>query len=361
MGVITSHFPADNEQISDIMLKVVAEKMQVLGKATGCPDGNPYHVVTASSLVTYRMYPNCRNPRSEPSVIYYDAFNMSTMRSEWVVPPRLFDSFSSNSLVYAMSAANFYSFLASPEDYEVSSVMVGHLAAKGDFKGAIEALGSAWLDALKSPTWWMAAVGGHAPHSAKNTKGKAPKPAAKLPPVNPTKKLTTTLGNFKEKLKAKMKIPEAQPVQGVGISMPENTALNRLKTTAANLQNLKVDRTMIVLDRPMVYRHTITADIPGVNMARIMKEQRLRLSVGGRAHYGPGVYAWHQGSSGGSVWIDIEVSAGTAVENLVVHGSGGQQRFVRIVPAEGDYLPVKIKDKSITDEVLAGFAKLVKD
>lgn len=115
-------------------------------------------------------------------------------------------------------------------------------------------------------------------------------------------------------------------------------AAERLSNTAMDLQGKNPGRAVETLSSPRTYRHTITADVPGVSYARIEMEGSLRLSTGAKAHYGEGVYAWPAGQSGVGTYIDIEVQAGTGVETLDVGG----QRWVRMLPPNGNTLPVKI-------------------
>jgi hypothetical protein len=75
-----------------------------------------------------------------------------------------------------------------------------------------------------------------------------------------------------------------------------------------------------------------------MSYAHIEKEGSLELATGADAHYGEGVYAWPAGKPSTRAYIDIEVPPGTAVETLNVGG----QRWVRMVPPNGDRLPVKI-------------------
>ena len=115
-------------------------------------------------------------------------------------------------------------------------------------------------------------------------------------------------------------------------------AAERLQATALDLQGKNPGRAVEVLSSPRTFRHTITGDVPGVNYARIEMEGSMRLSTGANAHYGEGVYAWPAGQSGVRTYVDIEVPAGTGVETLDVGG----QRWVRMVPPNGNTLPVKI-------------------
>jgi len=134
-------------------------------------------------------------------------------------------------------------------------------------------------------------------------------------------------------------IPRGKLPPGVRGVLPKlKAAAERLRSTARDLQGKNPGRAVEVLSSPRTYRHTITADVPGVSYARIEKEGSMRLSTGAKAHYGEGVYAWPPGQSGVGTYIDIEVQAGTGVETLDVGG----KRWVRMLPPSGDTLPVRI-------------------
>jgi hypothetical protein len=130
----------------------------------------------------------------------------------------------------------------------------------------------------------------------------------------------------------------ADPVPGQPAPLRIKPAMARLQNTAKNLQGKEVIRTSEVLTEPKTYRQTITGDLPPVNYARIEKEGALRISTGAKAHYGEGVYAWHPNQTGVGTYIDVQVPVGTGVETLKV----GNQSWVRMLPPEGNVLPVKI-------------------
>jgi hypothetical protein len=120
--------------------------------------------------------------------------------------------------------------------------------------------------------------------------------------------------------------------------LPEPPALTRLRNTVDDKQSKNPLRTAEVLSSPRVYRHNLTSNAPPMSYAHIEKEGSLELATGADAHYGEGVYAWPAGKPSTRAYIDIEVPPGTAVETLNVGG----QRWVRMVPPNGDRLPVKI-------------------
>ncbi|MCA9012288.1 MAG: hypothetical protein KDB01_21200, partial [Planctomycetaceae bacterium] len=80
-----------------------------------------------------------------------------------------------------------------------------------------------------------------------------------------------------------------------------------------------------------------------------------------KAHYGDGVYAWESNATGVGKYIDIEVPPGTAIEKLVVQGSGGQQVYYRIVGAESDSVAVKVIGTNFTEAELAKFRFILED
>jgi hypothetical protein len=112
------------------------------------------------------------------------------------------------------------------------------------------------------------------------------------------------------------------------------------------LQNKQVLRSGKVLTQPTVFRHDLTADNPLASYARIEKEGALKLSTGGKAHYGEGVYAWTLDKRAVGPCIDVEVPPGTAVETLTVDG----KTWVRMVPATGDRLRVRIVNTNLTEQ-----------
>ena len=148
----------------------------------------------------------------------------------------------------------------------------------------------------------------------------------------------------------------AEPLSGEPPPLRIRRAMARLRSTAQDLQGKNPARTSEVLDKPKVFRHTVTGDIPGVNYARIETEGSMRLSTGAKAHYGEGVYAWHGGQNGVGTYIDIEVPAGTGVETIKTGG----QSWVRMVPPEGSTLQVKIVGTNMPKEQIDFGRQLLK-
>lgn len=130
----------------------------------------------------------------------------------------------------------------------------------------------------------------------------------------------------------------AEPLAANPPKLALQKASARLRDTARDLQSMKPIRSSEVLTQPKTFRHSLTAEVPSGSYANIEKEGALRLSTGAKAHYGEGVYAWHAGQARIGVYIDIEVPAGTGVETINVGG----QSWVRMVPPEGNMLPVRI-------------------
>jgi hypothetical protein len=132
-------------------------------------------------------------------------------------------------------------------------------------------------------------------------------------------------------------------------------ALRRLGQSMLNLLNHEVLRSARVLTKPEVFRHVLTADNPMASYALIEKGGELTLATGAKAHYGDGLYVFASGSKQVRLFIDIEVAAGTAAENLVVKNvlNGKIEQFVRLVPATGKTLPVKIVGHNLSPVQIA--------
>jgi hypothetical protein len=196
---------------------------------------------------------------------------------------------------YFVAACYWYPFTGNPPKYMVTSNRVAYLTMQGHLWAAVRALGKSWLEALQDPGWWMQAT-------------------------------TTAAAGL--------------------LARGSAPALTRLQQTQANLLQQEVARTASVLPESQVFRHTLTADVVPASYARIEQEGVLRLSMGAKAHYGEGVYAWEAGQTKVGTYIDIEVPPGTAVETINANG----QTFVRLVPAQGDSLPVKIVGTNLSKE-----------
>ncbi|HJS09057.1 MAG TPA: hypothetical protein VJ809_15415 [Pirellulales bacterium] len=126
-------------------------------------------------------------------------------------------------------------------------------------------------------------------------------------------------------------------------------AVARALATQANLQSHKITRSVTLLQKPTVFRHSITADVKPASFAQIEKSRSLHFSTGAKAHYGEGVYVWPANKSGVGHYIDIEVPAGTAAEQITV-ASGS---WYRLVSAQGNRLSIKIVGHSFTQEEVA--------
>jgi hypothetical protein len=139
--------------------------------------------------------------------------------------------------------------------------------------------------------------------------------------------------------------------------IPEPPAMTRLRNTASDALKKNPLRTGEVLSSPRVYRHSLTAQNPPASYALIEKEGSMKLSdIRGNAHYGEGVYAWPAGSQGAGKYIDIEVPPGTGVETLKV----GNETWVRMVPPNGNRLPVKIVGSNLSPAQIEWGKKLAK-
>jgi hypothetical protein len=126
-------------------------------------------------------------------------------------------------------------------------------------------------------------------------------------------------------------------------------AVARALATQANLQSHKITRSVTLLQKPTVFRHSITADVKPASFAQIEKSRSLYFSTGAKAHYGEGVYVWPAKKSGVGHYIDIEVPAGTAAE-LITVASG---TWYRLVSAQGNKLSIKIVGHSFSQEEVA--------
>jgi len=113
-----------------------------------------------------------------------------------------------------------------------------------------------------------------------------------------------------------------------------------------NLQNKAVVRSGQVLKQPMVVRHSLNRENPMAAFGRIEKEGSVRISTGGNAHYGEGVYAWRAGEQKVGAYVDIELPPGTAVETLQVDGKS----WYRIVPPSGDRVKVKVVGTNLSEQ-----------
>jgi len=150
---------------------------------------------------------------------------------------------------------------------------------------------------------------------------------------------------------------DPEPPRAALPRLPEPPAMTRLRNTASDALNRNPLRTAEVLSSPRVYRHSLTAQNPPASYALIEKEGSMKLSdIRGNAHYGEGVYAWPAGSGEAGKYIDIEVPPGTGVETLKV----GNETWVRMVPPNGNRLPVKIVGSNLSPAQIEWGKKLAK-
>lgn len=298
---------ADNAWRGGIMFLTVVEEELPQVKSSGSADHHfllPF--VALGQSHTYRIVPQCVGSAPDWKVAYYVAYNVADKRNDFAISPDKLDYFCANPMMHLIAARNWYAF--NPAKYQIQSGRVGYLAAQGHFRAAFSALGKAWLEALQDPMWWMMAV-------------------------------TST----------------ASVLVGRGAAGGAQ-AMQRLQQTEMNLLNANVQRSATVLSEAQVFRHTLTADVRAASFARIEQEGMLRLSTGVKAHYGEGVYAWGAQQQKIGIFIDIEVSAGTAVETIQVNG----QTFYRLLPAQGNTLPVKIVGTNMSAEEIALGRQLLK-
>jgi hypothetical protein len=133
-------------------------------------------------------------------------------------------------------------------------------------------------------------------------------------------------------------------------------ALERLQKTAINALNEDVVRSSEAVAGRQVFRHTLSsANIPGT-YAFIERDGSLILSKGvANAQYGEGVYAWAKEATQVGKYIDIEIAGDVAVETLQFT----KRTFYRLVPAQGNRLPVRIVGTNLTPDEIAFGRKMV--
>jgi len=269
--------------------------------------------------ITYKLHPNCVLNGNTPLCVFYVAYNTRADRSEFVVGPGLVDFFAEHAALYATAAGNFFGLTGYTSNWQISSGSTIHKGMNGNILGAFSKLGDSWLEALQDPGWWATALGS-------------------------TLALSEAPTSLRATSAARINRPTSYP------------SVARALRTQENIQNLPITRGVQVLEQPTVFRHTITTDVPQMSFLTIQEEGALRLSTGGAsAQYGEGVYAWRANSTGiGRRYIDIEVPAGTAAE-LLNTPSGS---WYRLVPPDGNTLPVKIVGHNFTTNELAPYIKL---
>lgn len=312
MGIKGNRIAAAAKPLNDIILYPVAQKIGLPRTSKALPSPVLVDTTLFGVGIVYRLYANCVVESGSDRCVFYVAYNARAARNEYVVGPGELDFFADNAGLYATAAGNFFGLTGYTQDYQVSSAAVVHQAASGDLVAAVGSLGDAWLQALQDPGWWVLALGS-------------------LTAASSAKPLNATAA-------ARITNPQQFP------------AVARAMRTQANLQGLKVTRSVQLIEQPTVFRHTITGDVPAVNLVRIQQEGSLRFSTGAKAHYGEGVYAWRANASGiGRRYIDIEVPPGTAAE-LIQTPSGS---WYRLVSPEGNTLPVRVVGHNFTDAEVA--------
>jgi hypothetical protein len=303
-GTYENRYPAASDAWEGgIMLYPLVQTQLPTSSSTGYNDH--HHKVEFTFLgvqVKYRIVPQCVGKHPNFKVLYYIAYNFRHERSEHAISPDKLDEYLENIDTYYYAACSGF-----PEaPYEVGSALVPIHIMNGEWGEAWSALGRAWGAALKDPQWWAMAL----------------------------------------------------PATGAALMAGRSSgaaALSRLKTTQDNLLKQSVTRSSAVLKKPAVFRHTLTADVKPTSYAGIEKQGSMRISKGGNAHYGEGVYAWPKDTPAVGTYIDIEVAAGTAVETIHVNG----QTYLRILSAEGNTVPVKIVGTNLTAEEIAFGRRIV--
>lgn len=413
MGInISGHrYPSAHFALHGITLLPIAKLYEMTkGLADGIPDTRKHLLVKTAAGTHYRLYPNTSQSQSDPHVAYYMAYNVSSSRTEYVVGglnwPDIFAVEADN---YARAAQNFYNAVSGSEsEYELASKLVTYYMMKGQPGTAARMLGRAWLEALQDPDFWIQIgvsagmskaanvvanavlnkVAERTANIASKTLVHSPPPPPTLPP-SPSKTIIRspppppipkpspyspppiirspppppprpTKGApappFQPKQNAPLHPNQPPPISS-GRVAPETAALVRLRHTADNLLDKSIVRTSSVLNRPTVFRHVVTGDVPVVSVLQIKRAGSMRYSDGAKAHYGEGVYAWGPGRVGNNqYYIDIEIPAGVAVERIVVKGREPMYRFVT---ASGNNVPVRVVGTNITKEEFEQWSKLL--
>jgi hypothetical protein len=96
--------------------------------------------------------------------------------NEFVVGPDSIEQFLGNLSIYVGLAATVYAF-GPPAPYQAASGQVAQRALEGNLGGSVRALGTAWLEAVQDPSWWLSVAS-----SMSGTLGsRAPAPQAHPP------------------------------------------------------------------------------------------------------------------------------------------------------------------------------------
>jgi hypothetical protein len=268
------------------------------------------------------VYPGGQEPRIDPPgtprrpaapageapvCVYYVAYNPRMERPEWVVAPMLVKEFCENMREFAIAAQHFYGISGHAAKPKVKLTRMFDALMRGESKEAAKSFGAVWLTALQDPEWWLGMAAGQ------NLGG------------NNSRKLNLRNAQF------------------------EMARRRAMQTRFA--KNYTVNRSIRVLDKPEKFWHIVGFKDPSPELllGGIMRERGLRMSknVAAGADYGVGAYAWGQRPSvrASDRFIEFYVPAGTAVE-LIDAPTGA---FYRLVPAEGDIVPIQITGHNFTE------------
>ncbi|NJO55292.1 MAG: hypothetical protein HC834_01875 [Rhodospirillales bacterium] len=115
------------------------------------------HTAAAIECGIYRLVPHIRDaPRRV--IVYYIAYNPNAKRAEFVVGPKALATFRAEHTELMIVAGNFFGVFG-VQPHEVSAAQIGHFALQGNWEAMLEAWSNSWREALKSPTWWLQAIG----------------------------------------------------------------------------------------------------------------------------------------------------------------------------------------------------------
>lgn len=248
----------------------------------------------------------------KPVCIYYVAYNTRFQRAEYCIGPMQVEEFAENVNTYFIGACNFFGVFGHPTKSDAYAAASGDAAMRGDIIGMVKNFGKSWLAALQDPEWWMSATAG------------------------------TGAG-----------YPTARSM-ATRMAQHERAYLRALRSRFS-MQH-KVKRSIRVSSKPEKFFHIIANQPDYAILGQIRKSGGLKLSTKRHsAHYGDGAYVFGPDvpRPSGQRYIEFEVPAGTAIE-LIEAPTG---RFYRLVPPEGEIVPIKITGTNFTpDEIRMGDA-----
>lgn len=203
-------YPTDPQAWQDIELLPIVEDQ--LPHTDFSPSGG------SISSGIYRIHPQLRN-HDDPHVVYYIAYNTRARRSEFAIGPAYLDFFLQHTIMYMIAAGNFFG-ISGPSPYEVSTGKVISRGMRGDIRGAVRALGQAWLQALQDPNWWIQALGATAGMAAPEAEA-----ASAEGKVHPTTEVTSVEGKAPP-------TTEAATIEGKGTGKVGTVAETKVVATA---------------------------------------------------------------------------------------------------------------------------------